>query len=197
MTAATGARMSVEESVVRYVFNPQISRFTVQAFAGGLLSSFGHNPTIAIRDYDGVAQFIPDSFESASLRVTIRSASLELADDVSAKDRREIETTMSAKVLEIDTCPQIVFQSTQISATNLGEARYSVQITGDLNLHGTTRSHSFDTRVAIDGDSLRAFGEFSVRQTDYGISLVSVAGGTLKIKDELRCSFNVVARKQG
>jgi hypothetical protein len=35
-----------------------------------------------------------------------------------------------------------------------------------------------------------------VRQTDYGIKLVSVAGGMLKVKDEVRCSFDVMARKQ-
>ena len=42
---------------------------------------------------------------------------------------------------------------------------------------------------------LRANGEFSVRQTDYGIKPVSVAGGALKLKDELKCSFDIVARK--
>jgi hypothetical protein len=38
-------------STVRYVFDPSVSRFTVQAFATGLLCAFGHNPTIAIRDF--------------------------------------------------------------------------------------------------------------------------------------------------
>ena len=44
---------------------------------------------------------------------------------------------------------------------------------------------------------LRASGEFTVRQTDYGIKPVSVAGGALKVKDELKFSFDIVARKQG
>ena len=43
---------------------------------------------------------------------------------------------------------------------------------------------------------LRAFGEFTLRQTDFGIKLVSVAGGTLKVKDEVQVSFDMVARKQ-
>jgi hypothetical protein len=42
-----------------------------------------------------------------------------------------------------------------------------------------------------------AHGEFSLRQTAYAIKLVSVAGGTLKLKDELKCSFDIVARKTG
>jgi hypothetical protein len=45
------------------------------------------------------------------------------------------------------------------------------------------------------GDMLRASGEFSLLQTDFGIAPVSVAGGAMKLKDELKFAFNIVARK--
>jgi hypothetical protein len=51
-------------------------------------------------------------------------------------------------------------------------------------------------QVRIDGDTLRAYGEFSLRQTDYNIKLASVAGGTIKLKDELKFTFDMAARKQ-
>ena len=47
------------------------------------------------------------------------------------------------------------------------------------------------------GDMLRASGDFTLSQTDYQIKLVSVAGGALKLKNELKFSFEIVARKQG
>jgi hypothetical protein len=50
--------------------------------------------------------------------------------------------------------------------------------------------------MAINEDMLRAYGEFSILQSNYGIPLVSVAGGTLKLKDELKFTFDIVARKQ-
>ena len=50
-------------------------------------------------------------------------------------------------------------------------------------------------RVGVDGDNLRANGNFSILQSDYGIRLVSVAGGALKVKDELKISFDVNAKK--
>ena len=53
MTAAT-------ETGVHYVTDPRASQFTVQVFSGGLLSAFGHSPTIAIRDFSGEAQVNPD-----------------------------------------------------------------------------------------------------------------------------------------
>ena len=50
--------------------------------------------------------------------------------------------------------------------------------------------------VMIDEERLRANGEFSIRQTDYGIRLVSVAGGTLKLKDELKFQFDMVGNRK-
>jgi len=65
-------------ATVRYVLDPSVSRFTVQAFATGILSAFGHNPTIAIRDYDGEVQFAPDTYEDASLQLTAKTTSFEV-----------------------------------------------------------------------------------------------------------------------
>jgi hypothetical protein len=50
--------------------------------------------------------------------------------------------------------------------------------------------------VALTEDSLRAFGNFSLLQTDYDLKLASAAGGALKVKDELKFSFNILARKK-
>ncbi len=36
-----------------YVIDSRASRFTVQAFATGMLARMGHNPTIGIRDFSG------------------------------------------------------------------------------------------------------------------------------------------------
>jgi hypothetical protein len=49
--------------------------------------------------------------------------------------------------------------------------------------------------VRLKGDTLRAAGEFSIRQSDYEIRPASAAGGTVKLKDELKLSFDVAARK--
>jgi hypothetical protein len=46
-------------------------------------------------------------------------------------------------------------------------------------------------RSDLSGESLRAQGDFSLKQTDYNIKLVSVVGGTLKVKNELKFSFDI------
>src|SRR5579863_10408230 len=101
----------MDTSPVRYLIEPRLSRFTLQAYAGGFLSGFGHNPTIAVRDFTGEAKFSPDALDQSSLCLKIRADSLEVTNDVSDKDRREIEGTMQKDVLETSRFPEIAFQS--------------------------------------------------------------------------------------
>jgi hypothetical protein len=43
---------------------------------------------------------------------------------------------------------------------------------------------------------LRANGNFEVRQSDFEIRKVNVAGGTLMLRDELKFAFFIVAKLQ-
>jgi polyisoprenoid-binding protein YceI len=196
MGVATGAQMSSQSATATYIIDSNMSRFTIKAFASGLLSGLGHNPTIAIRGFSGTATISPDNLEDASLQVRIQADSLTVTDDVSQKDRQEIESRMKSDVLATSRFPEIDYDSTKISASQMGEGRFNAAITGDLSLHGVRQSLTFNAQVAVSGATLRGFGEFAVRQTDYDIALVSVAGGTLKVKDELKVSFDILARKQ-
>jgi hypothetical protein len=47
----------------------------------------------------------------------------------------------------------------------------------------------------VEGDQLVATGEVLLLQTEYGITPVSVAGGSVKVKDKLRIGFTIVAIK--
>ncbi len=71
----------------------------------------------------------------------------------------------------------------------------AANLDGELTLHGATRRQLIAARVTLLGSMLRASGEFALKQTDFGIKLVSVAGGALKLKDELKFSFEIVARR--
>lgn len=181
--------------LVHYRLDPATSRFTVQAFAEGLLSMFGHDPVIGVKDFQGEASFVPETFEKASLNLVISANSLRVVNDVKEKDRQDIERTMRNEVLETGKFPEIAFQSKNISLSRIGEGRYRVRVIGDLTLHGVTQSNvRVEGEVAVNNDGLKVKGDFTVKQTDYKIKLVSVAGGTLKIKNEVKGRFDIVAR---
>ena len=93
MTETSADAAEAAETTDRYIIDSRSSRFTVQAFATGLMARMGHNPTIGIRDFSGEMQFNPDKLEAGSFRLLIKSASLSVQDDISTKDLREIETS--------------------------------------------------------------------------------------------------------
>ena len=179
-----------------YVADLRASRFTAQVFSGGLLSAFGHNPTIRIHDFLAEAEVDLDHLERSALKVTVKAAALSVQDDLSDKDRREMERTMQEEILETSSYPEIVYACSEIAATKAGEGQYSVHFSGDLTMHGVTRRHTVPARVMVNGDSVRAFGEFALLQSHYKLKLASVAGATLKVKDEMKFSFDVLARRK-
>jgi polyisoprenoid-binding protein YceI len=184
------------ETSVKYLAEARTSQFTVQVFAGGVLSAFGHSPTIVIRDFSAVVQLNSEDLTKSSLKVTINPESLAVRDEVPDKDRREIERTMKQEILETSAYPEIVYDCSNVAVSKTGEGQYSVTCNGDLTMQGITRSKSVSARVALGEDSLRAFGNFSILHSDYGLKLVTIAGGALKVKDELKFSFNILARKE-
>ena len=179
----------------RYVIDSRASRFTVQASATGLLARMGHNPVIGIRDFSGEMKFDPDKLEAGSFRLVIKSASLSVQNDISDKDLREIERLMNQEVLETAKFPEIVYEAASISVTKMADMLCSATLNGKLTMHGVTRNQTIVARVALLGSMLRASGDFTLDQTGYNIKLVSVAGGALKLKDELKLSFEMVARR--
>lgn len=143
--------MSAESAeVVRYLVDTKIGWFTVKAFATGLLWAIGHNPTIAIRDYSGEAGFVPTTLDQAFFRMAVRPDSFEVAGDASQKDKLEIETKMKQEVLETARYPQISFESSQITVSQIGETSYTAHMSGHLTLHGVTRRETmtFDDQGA-------------------------------------------------
>jgi polyisoprenoid-binding protein YceI len=128
--------------------------------------------------------------------LNIKASSLSVQDDISDKDRREIERIMNEQVLETAKYPEIVYEAPMLSITRIGESLYTADLDGSLNLHGVARSQPVAARVAVFGTMLRASGDFTLKQTDYEIKPISVAGGAIKLKDELKLSFEMVAREQ-
>jgi polyisoprenoid-binding protein YceI len=189
--------MTPQNGTVHYAIDARASQFTGQAFASGLISAVAHSPKIAIRDWTGDVHFVPDTMRDAKLRVVVKASSLEVLDELRDSDRRQLHRVMNEEVLETTRFPEVVFESSSISVDRLRETLHRVNVSGQLALHGVNNSHAFFAQVAFGVDSFRAYGEFTLLQSDYGIRIASVAGGTLKLQDELKFTSYVVGRKRG
>ena len=179
---------------MRYDINPVLSRFTLKVHATGMLSAFGHSPTIIARDISGQITMPDGSSDAASLELSIKAASLVVADDVKESDRREIERTMYNDVLEVANYPEITFLSTEVSGVSPGTTSFPARIVGTLTVHGVSHPQEIVAQVNIMGDRLTANGKCTISQKAHGIKPVSIAGGTLRLKDEIDLTFDIVAR---
>jgi polyisoprenoid-binding protein YceI len=192
----TDSTETAKTKLLHYVVDTRASRFTVQAFATGILSAMGHNPKISIRSFSGEVDFSPEAAEGSGFRLSIQANSLSVLDDVSDKDRREMERMMNEEILEVSKYPEILYDAAFVSVTRLDNSLFAAALNGNLSFHGGTHSQPVNARIAEFGEMLRASGEFALKQSDYGIKPISVAGGALKVKDELKFSFEMVARKE-
>src|SRR5271163_1137023 len=154
-------------TTTQYEIDTHASRFTVQAFASGLAAVVAHCPTFSIREFSGVVKLSMPSQEKASCKLVARAASLDILDDVSQRDRQEIERTMFHEVLNIQRFPQVVFESTQISVSKIGGSMHRVNAEGSLSLHGVTAKHAMVCQAVFGEDSLRIYGDCTLLQTDY------------------------------
>src|SRR5438477_11339256 len=165
----------------RYLIDAAASRFSARVGVGGALSMFGHEHTILIQKFSGEIRMSPAAMEQGSLWMTIQVDSLaEAGKEFSEADRSKINHDLQHKALEVTRYGQILFNSTSVSARKIGEGEYQLEITGDLMLHGITRSVTLPTRMTLRGNLLTARGEFSVRHSDHKIERLSAAGGTVK-----------------
>jgi hypothetical protein len=126
----------------------------------------------------------------------IHAASLNASNDIPEKDREEVNRRMHKEVLESGYFSEIVYECSVVSSSNIADGEYWMVLSGKLTLHGVTRAQLVSARVSVNGGNLRAAGDVSIRQSEYAIRPVSAGGGTIRLKDEVRLSFEIFARKE-
>lgn len=156
------------------------SVMTVRVYKAGLLSAMGHNHEIAAHVAAGTVDI-----SARQVELHVHARALEVRDPgVSEKDRAEIQSNMLGKqVLDAEGSPEIVFRSTGAEAAGAG----SWKVTGSLTLRGQT--HTVVVEVREDGEHYVGTARF--KQTEFGIQPIKVAGGAVRVKDEIRIEFNI------
>jgi polyisoprenoid-binding protein YceI len=104
--------------------------------------------------------------------------------EVSADTRAKIQATMlGAEVLDVSRFPEIHFQSTSVEPS--GANHWMVH--GNLELHGQNHPVSFEVTLQ---DGFYA-GTALLKQSEFGITPVKLAGGTIRVKDEIKVMFSI------
>jgi polyisoprenoid-binding protein YceI len=181
-----------------YTVDAAKSKMEIHVGKEGFFSAFGHDHLIAAKEISGEAQFDPQNIAESSVALTISAKSLTVLDPgESEKDKAEVQKTMlGEKVLDVEKYGEIRFTSARVSNPKKTGDGWELSLEGKLALHGVEKPVSFPLRVRLDGDMLRAQGEVSLLQTDYGMTPIKVGGGAVRVKNKLKIAFDIAGRKK-
>ena len=172
---------AVPTSAQRAEIDSTKSVITVHVFKSGLFSGFAHDHVIQAPIASGGIDA-----QEKSVTLTFNVADMKVLDPgTSDSERKDIDETMKGpKVLDGAQFPAISFTSNSVKA--LGNNRN--EVAGTLKIHGVSRQIAAPVTFH-DG---KYSGSLTLKQTDYGITPVKIAGGTVRVKDEITIEFEIV-----
>jgi hypothetical protein len=161
------------------------SSLKIRVFKSGPFSAFAHDHEIQAPIAEGKI----DSSGTPGVQLRVDSRKMRVLDpEISVDKRAEIQHTMEGNaVLDVEHFPEISYRS--IAITKTGDAQWEVR--GNLNLHG--KNQPVVVVVSLKAGHYR--GSASFKQSDFGMSPIRIAGGSVKVKDEVKIEFDIVPVK--
>jgi polyisoprenoid-binding protein YceI len=165
------------------------SSITVRVFKSGVFSAFADNHDISGTIASG-------SVDEAARKVefTVHAGDLKVIDlNMDPAKRQEVQTRMvGPEVLDVERYPEIRFTSLSVEPRGGSGDKQEWLVKGELTLHGQTRPLA----LHVTESKGRYFVSTTLKQRDFGIKPVSVAGGTVKVKDEVALEFQVALQPE-
>lgn len=177
-----------------YIIDPKASIITVVVRSGGPFARMGHDHAIAARNITGYAarSLGRADFEFQIDEMTVDEPAVRtlvgLAGTVPADAIAGTRANMLERVMDADRYPVV-----KLRAQQLAGAASKLRLT--ITLHGVTRSIDVPTALDVTPGSLSATGSFKLRQTEFGITPMSVLAGALVVQDEIELSFRIQATR--
>ena len=169
---------------------PGRGHFRIHTDTSGVFGAFGHDHLVEAKTIQGCAVIDRNNFARSSIKLTFPTKDIRVVDPkVDAKERAKVQEAMETEVLHVSRYPQVVFESTSVEGS---ASASTLRIHGNLTIHGKTQSIILPVNLTrLDDGTYRASGEYSFKQTSFGIRPVKLAGGTVKVKDEVRTEFEL------
>ncbi len=169
------------------------SQLVIRAGRSGLLSALSHDHQFTPGRWQAGVDFDPK--RPQDVRVDIRVDAATLHDHVarlspSARSYVDRETA-SPKVLDAQRYPEIRFHGESASARGEGGDLQGV-LHGALSLHGATRPLDVPFHARAEAAGYRVSGSARFRQTDFGMTPFSTAGGSIGVDDQIQVDFELV-----
>ena len=162
----------------KYLITPQNSKIE---FVGSKVTG-SHNGSF--QKFSGEIHF-DGTPEKSHVTITIDTSS------INADDPKLTEHLKTPDFFDVAKFPEAKFESTEIKAG--GERGATHTITGNLTMHGITKSVSFPATIAVNADVANVDSNFSINRKDFGINYAGAADNL--IRDEVVLKLTIRAPK--
>ena len=162
----------------KYLITSQNSKIE---FVGSKVTG-SHNGSF--QDFSGQIDY-PGNVEQSRVNITMKTDSLTTD---TADLTKHLKT---ADFFDVAKYPEATFVSTSIKAG--GEKGASHTVTGNLTLHGATKSVTFPATIAVTPGVASVDANFSINRKDFGINYAGAANNL--IRDDVVLTLTIRANK--
>jgi polyisoprenoid-binding protein YceI len=162
----------------KYVITPQNSQI---AFVGSKVTG-SHNGSFG--DFSGQVDY-NGTPEQSRVNINIKS------DSITTDTPDLTKHLKTADFFDVAKYPEATFVSTAIKAGGEGGASHTV--TGNLTLHGVTKSVTFPATINVTPDVATVDSTFSINRKDFGINYAGAADNA--IRDNVVMTLKIRANK--
>jgi polyisoprenoid-binding protein YceI len=126
----------------------------------------------SFKSFHGTVALAGNDPEKSSVNVEIDT------DSLSTEPANLVGHLKSKDFFEVDRFPKATFVSTKIVPG--GDKGATHTITGNLELHGVTKSITFPATIAVSKDAVTANAEFAIDRTNWGINYEGMADNLIR-----------------
>ena len=189
------------------------SLLVILVYRAGALASAGHNHVIASHELSGTL-YVPSDVTGGTFELHLPVATLtvdeaalraqqpgaEFPPDVSEGAKEGTRRNMlGAALLDAEHNPEIVLRGVGMAPApapaGAAADAHAVVAQVESAVRGQTRTFSVPVCYRLGDGGLTATGEFTLRQSELGLTPFSAMLGALQVQDEMRIRFRIVARR--
>jgi polyisoprenoid-binding protein YceI len=165
----------------KYVITPQNSKVE---FIGSKVTG-SHNGSF--EKFSGEIDYANNDPAQSRVNITMDMNS------VKTDDPKLTQHLMTPDFFDVTRYPQATFASTAIKPG--GEKGASHTVTGNLTLHGVTKSITFPATIAVTSNEASVDANFAINRKDFGINYAGAADNL--IRDDVVMTLRIRATKAG
>jgi hypothetical protein len=165
----------------------------IEVHRAGVLSRLGHDHVVASRNVNGYASMsagVADLYVPLDKLVVDEPGLRTAAGFNTQPSQQDIEGTrrnMLTRTLDTGHFPYALIHVARADAD-----RQNLQVT--IALHGMMRSYEVPAQFETVPGGIAVAGRMSFKQSNFGITPLSVLGGALRVQDQLDLRFHILAQ---